>query len=78
MSHHRNPKSLLTPAMHSVLDRMARAGHPPLHALSPDQAQRQPQPQQQQRHAARLGHYKAWHVAHAAKARNSDLSSMSS
>lgn len=38
MSHHRNPKSLLTPAMHSVLDRMARAGHPPLHALSPDQA----------------------------------------
>ena len=38
MSHHRNPKSLLTPAMHSVLDRMARAGHPPLHALSPEQA----------------------------------------
>ena len=38
MSHHRNPKSLLTPAMHSVLDRMARAGHPPLHALSADQA----------------------------------------
>ena len=38
MSHHRNPKSLLTPAMHSVLDRMARAGHPPLHALTPDQA----------------------------------------
>lgn len=38
MSHHRNPKSLLTPAMHSVLDRMARAGHPPLHALSPYQA----------------------------------------
>ncbi len=38
MSHPRNPKSLLTPAMHSVLDRMARAGHPPLHALTPDQA----------------------------------------
>ena len=38
MSHHRNPKSLLTPSMHSVLDRMARAGHPPLHALSADQA----------------------------------------
>ena len=38
MSHHRNPQSLLTPAMHSVLDRMARAGHPPLHALNPDQA----------------------------------------
>lgn len=38
MSHHRNPQSLLTPAMHSVLDRMARAGHPPLHALTPQQA----------------------------------------
>ena len=38
MSHLRNPKALLTPAMHSVLDRMARAGHPPLHSLSPSQA----------------------------------------
>ena len=38
MSHHRNPTSLLTPAMHSVLDRMARAGHPPLHTLNPAQA----------------------------------------
>jgi acetyl esterase len=36
--HHRNPKSLLTPAMHGVLERMARAGHLPLHALSPGQA----------------------------------------
>ncbi len=38
MTHHRNPKALLTPAMHSVLDRMARAGHAPLHALNPVQA----------------------------------------
>jgi acetyl esterase len=38
MSHHRNPKALLTPVMHGVLDRMARAGHVPLHALSPVQA----------------------------------------
>jgi acetyl esterase len=33
--HHRNPKALLTPAMHGVLERMARAGHMPLHALDP-------------------------------------------
>ena len=33
-----NPKALLTPAMHKVLDAMARAGHVPLHALNPDQA----------------------------------------
>jgi len=38
MSHHRNPKALLTPAMHGVLDRMARVGHMPLHALTPEQA----------------------------------------
>lgn len=38
MSHHRNPKALLTPAMHGVLERMARAGHVPLHALTPVQA----------------------------------------
>jgi acetyl esterase len=37
MSHHRNAKALLTPAMHGVLDRMARAGHMPLHALTPVQ-----------------------------------------
>ena len=36
--HHRNPKALLTPAMHGVLERMARAGHVPLHALTPTQA----------------------------------------
>jgi acetyl esterase len=36
--HHRNPKALLTSAMHGVLDRMARTGHVPLHALSPQQA----------------------------------------
>ena len=38
MSHHRNPRALLTPAMHSVLDRMARASQVPLHALTPVQA----------------------------------------
>jgi len=37
-SHHRNPRALLTPVMRGVLDRIARAGHPPMHALSPDQA----------------------------------------
>jgi len=36
--HHRNPKALLTPAMNNVLERMARAGHMPLHALTPLQA----------------------------------------
>ena len=38
MSHPRNPRALLTPAMHSVLDRMARAPQVPLHALTPAQA----------------------------------------
>ena len=38
MSHHPNPRSLLTAAMRGVLDRIARAGHPPMHALSPTQA----------------------------------------
>lgn len=38
MSHQRNPRALLTPGMRGVLERMARAGRPPLHALSPDQA----------------------------------------
>lgn len=38
MSHPRNPKAMLTPAMRGVLDRMARAGFPPLHALTPQQA----------------------------------------
>lgn len=38
MSHHRNPRALLTPAMHSVLERMGRAGQVPLHALTPQQA----------------------------------------
>ena len=38
MSHHRNPKALLTPAMHHVLDRMARSKGVPLHALSAEQA----------------------------------------
>ncbi len=38
MSHRRNPRTLLTPAMHNVLDRMARANQVPLHALTPAQA----------------------------------------
>jgi acetyl esterase len=38
MSHHTNPRALLTPAMRGVLERIARAGHPPMHALSPAQA----------------------------------------
>lgn len=38
MSHHPNPRALLTPIMRGVLDRIARAGHPPMHALSPAQA----------------------------------------
>ena len=35
---HRNPRALLTPAMHGVLERMARAGQVPLHALTAQQA----------------------------------------
>ena len=38
MSHHRNPRALLTPVMRGVLDRIARAGRPPLHVLTPAQA----------------------------------------
>ena len=38
MSHPRNPRALLTPAMHHVLDRMARTRQLPLHALTPPQA----------------------------------------
>ena len=38
MSHQRNPRALLTPVMRGVLDRISRAGRPPLHALTPDQA----------------------------------------
>jgi acetyl esterase len=38
MTHHRNPRALLSPTMRGVLDRIARAGHPPMHVLSPDQA----------------------------------------
>jgi acetyl esterase len=38
MSHHRHPRTLLTPAMHSVIERMSRAGQVPLHALTPVQA----------------------------------------
>ena len=38
MSHHRNPRALLTPVMRQVLERLARAGRAPLHALTPEQA----------------------------------------
>lgn len=38
MSHPRNPRSLLTPAVHQLLDRMARTRQLPLHALTPQQA----------------------------------------
>jgi acetyl esterase len=38
MPHPSNPRALLTPAMRGLLDRIERAGHPPLHSLSPDQA----------------------------------------
>lgn len=39
MTHrHPNPRALLTPAMRGVLERMARAAHVPLHALTPQQA----------------------------------------
>ena len=38
MSHHHHPRSLLTPLMRGVIDRMARAGRPPMHALTPQQA----------------------------------------
>ncbi|WP_326543292.1 alpha/beta hydrolase [Pseudorhodoferax sp.] len=34
----RDPRDLLTPAMRGVLDRMQRAGRPPLHSLPPAQA----------------------------------------
>ena len=37
-SHHPNPRTLLTAAMRGVIDRIARAGHVPMHALTPDQA----------------------------------------
>jgi acetyl esterase len=38
MSHPRHPQSLLLPIMRGVLERMARAGHAPMHALSAAQA----------------------------------------
>lgn len=38
MPHHRSPAGLLTPAMRGVLERITRAGHVPMHALSPSQA----------------------------------------
>jgi acetyl esterase len=38
MSHHPDPRVRLTPAMRGVIDRIARAGHPPFHALTPEQA----------------------------------------
>lgn len=37
-SQHPNPRTLLTAAMRGVIDRIARAGHVPMHALAPEQA----------------------------------------
>ncbi len=39
MPHAHASRSLLTPAMRGLLERIDRAGHPPLHTLTPDQAQ---------------------------------------
>ena len=36
--HHSSPAHLLAPVMRGVLERIARAGHVPMHALSPQQA----------------------------------------
>lgn len=36
--HHTHPRARLTPLMRGVIDRMARAGRPPMHALPPEQA----------------------------------------
>jgi len=38
MSLHQNPRARLTPLMRGVIDRMARAGRPPMHTLTPQQA----------------------------------------
>lgn len=38
MSQHPNPRARLTPAMRGLIDRIARAGYPPFHALSAAQA----------------------------------------
>lgn len=38
MSHHLNPRARLTQPMRGLLDRIARTGHLPLHALTPAQA----------------------------------------
>ena len=38
MSFHQNPRARLTPLMRGVIDRMARAGRPPMHTLTPQQA----------------------------------------
>jgi acetyl esterase len=38
MLHRHNPRALLSPAMHQVLERMSRAAFVPLHALNPEQA----------------------------------------
>ncbi|NIM42871.1 MAG: alpha/beta hydrolase fold domain-containing protein [Hydrogenophaga sp.] len=38
MSHHPDPRARLTPAMRGVIDRIARAGHPPFHSLTPERA----------------------------------------
>ena len=37
-SHHTNPRSLLNPATRTLIDRVQRAGRPPMHALTAQQA----------------------------------------
>ena len=37
-SHHTNPRSLLTPATRPLIDRVQKAGRPPMHAMTAAQA----------------------------------------
>jgi len=37
-SHHTNPRSLLNPATRTLIDRVQRAGRPPMHAMTAPQA----------------------------------------
>ena len=37
-SHHHNPRILLTTEMRQLIERIHRAGHPPMQAMTPQQA----------------------------------------
>jgi acetyl esterase len=37
-SHHTNPRALLNPAARNLIDRIHKAGRPPMHAMTPEQA----------------------------------------